>query len=1037
MKIRKVEISSFRAFDKVEDATFDFITKNNQTANFVSIYAPNGFGKTSFYDAVEWSITDQIERFHKNASEYTKLARENRKENSINNYFLKHHYSDNNNPGYVKVLTEDKEFNRQIPNSKVYDFKSKGERLYFKEVILSQELIDRFLKEEKAEDRYNSFVRSFPELNTFNIKLQNIIKIYELTKQEIKDLAKKIKETGGKQLKIDFENDGRVLDEINQSIQFLKEYKQELKLISKESFTDNDYDVLSNKIQAQLTSLPIEIGTKDLRIGNIDIAYNGIDGDETIKGIVVYFNIRNMTRLIEEQLNSFKDLSKLFCSIENNSIQISKYQKTKAELISIREKYDEFLKIEIELKSIDSTIHEIENTNTLISHDIKEHIEKEAKLNSDLSSSKIELNLVDEKITRIEPINKQIIEIDRNIRKYNKKEILEENISKIQKAIFDLNSLAIELELIDTRVKKDVKVGIEIEVLSRYKDYILNIIVLEKEKESVMLEKNQINIQIESQKIFLDEMQNFIQKGHKLISKHKSNVCPLCTQEYTSFIELSERIKKNKLLSELVVNLMTKLEDIERKLGDINKVLNENKEYILKAIKKIIEKTGKNLVEKINQRDQLLLQKDNLEILEKAKKEKSLFFEGLKPKDFFNQQKASQIRLNQIIIDKANEKEKVSLEIKRLQAKIDSNNEDIRDARIKINKLKFDDRYKVIVDYFNNIFNTEVVEISLIISNIDMNQSHIKELNKDNLQLNRKINEIKHSLKIGNITYEKIQENIKVQEKALLLNIKVLQNYEQIIKSDFNIELKNIEKDNADLLFEKLKKEVIAEKRLIEEQLRHYMIIDSLKEQSRSFLTAIRTMEQINELTAQLDSYTSLSKDLEMEKIQLQIFLKNKIDQFFYTALINKLYKKIDPHPDYEEIKFDCDFTDTSPRLQIYTKDRKGNYSVPALYFSSAQINILSLSIFLARALKAVNPKTGEQIKCIFIDDPIQSMDSINILSFIDLFRSLVVNLDRQIIVSTHEENFHLLLQKKIPEDIFKSKFIEFETFGKLKNKAI
>jgi exonuclease SbcC len=61
-------------------------------------------------------------------------------------------------------------------------------------------------------------------------------------------------------------------------------------------------------------------------------------------------------------------------------------------------------------------------------------------------------------------------------------------------------------------------------------------------------------------------------------------------------------------------------------------------------------------------------------------------------------------------------------------------------------------------------------------------------------------------------------------------------------------------------------------------------------------------------------------------------------------------------------------------------------------------------------------------------------MDSINILSFIDLFRSIIVNLDRQLIVSTHEENFHLLLQKKIPKDLFKSKFIEFETFGKLKD---
>lgn len=56
-----------------------------------------------------------------------------------------------------------------------------------------------------------------------------------------------------------------------------------------------------------------------------------------------------------------------------------------------------------------------------------------------------------------------------------------------------------------------------------------------------------------------------------------------------------------------------------------------------------------------------------------------------------------------------------------------------------------------------------------------------------------------------------------------------------------------------------------------------------------------------------------------------------------------------------------------------------------------------------------------ESVVCIFIDDPIQSMDSTNILSFRDLFRGITLLLGKQLIVSTHEENFHLLLQKKIP----------------------
>ena len=94
------------------------------------------------------------------------------------------------------------------------------------------------------------------------------------------------------------------------------------------------------------------------------------------------------------------------------------------------------------------------------------------------------------------------------------------------------------------------------------------------------------------------------------------------------------------------------------------------------------------------------------------------------------------------------------------------------------------------------------------------------------------------------------------------------------------------------------------------------------------------------------------------------------------------------------------------------------------------------MSIFLAKALN-VKDDDGQNIDSIFIDDPIQSMDSINILSTIDLLRSLVVTYGKQIILSTHDENFHYLLQKKIPTEYFDSKFIELETFGKVKNNIV
>jgi exonuclease SbcC len=59
-------------------------------------------------------------------------------------------------------------------------------------------------------------------------------------------------------------------------------------------------------------------------------------------------------------------------------------------------------------------------------------------------------------------------------------------------------------------------------------------------------------------------------------------------------------------------------------------------------------------------------------------------------------------------------------------------------------------------------------------------------------------------------------------------------------------------------------------------------------------------------------------------------------------------------------------------------------------------------------------------------------MDSINVLSTIDLLRSLSLKFNRQIILSTHDRNFFELLQRKLPAQQCKSKFLELATFGKV-----
>jgi exonuclease SbcC len=147
MKIKTVKITGFRAFEKEEDSTFDFTT-NGEIMNFASIYAPNGFGKTSFYDAVEWGITHKIQRFDRMV-DFEKVRKDNDAPLLLNKASMS---------GKVIIETSSQKFENVINKKKVYKYNEKPANEYFQNQILTQDLIDAFLKEEKADKRYENFL---------------------------------------------------------------------------------------------------------------------------------------------------------------------------------------------------------------------------------------------------------------------------------------------------------------------------------------------------------------------------------------------------------------------------------------------------------------------------------------------------------------------------------------------------------------------------------------------------------------------------------------------------------------------------------------------------------------------------------------------------------------------------------------------------------------------------------------------------------------------------------------------------------------
>mgnify|MGYP003489530662 FL=1 len=199
MKFKKVELNAFRAYKNKENGTFDFTLDNDEKiANFISIYAPNGFGKTSFYDGIEWGVTNRIARL----DSFSKEADAERKHTEQVNgsrakqYILKNKEVDDSIEAYVKLLTDSHEFERKIVNirnagGKDYPPKTNSVNDFFTSVILSQDGIDDFLKAHDDKTRYDIFFNYFGDKGLEKYH-ENIKKLEDQNKKEKDKIEKAI-----------------------------------------------------------------------------------------------------------------------------------------------------------------------------------------------------------------------------------------------------------------------------------------------------------------------------------------------------------------------------------------------------------------------------------------------------------------------------------------------------------------------------------------------------------------------------------------------------------------------------------------------------------------------------------------------------------------------------------------------------------------------------------------------------------------------------------------------------------------------------
>lgn len=1031
MKIKRINIHAFRLF---KDESVDFTAKRdaNSLANLVAIYAPNGFGKTSFFDSMEFCMTGKIHRLDKDV--ISDDVKEDKKQ-AGNKSFI-HNKDFPGEQVTLKMEFDDREPIERTccPNEEYKILEGKGENTFFSNAILSQDFFSEFISNKNAKDRFEIFTRNFEETEGL-LEYRRWLKAKESSlKIKVSALSKQI---NAKQTFID-----EKVSEINLDSLFESANKELVDIDCEQlkvnaSFSEKQLqdilckaEVSKEKSCTQIDKIK-ELLSAHLKIKN---SADGVLGLYQLPQMEAKLNqlYKNKSEKDKElsHVNRYKELLQLLESAQKSQVGakqkseelhylVDSFEKYNKLILSINEKDSEISKLKAAIESI------YEQKKVLLSSLLKEQEDLAKRENQDRTLSE-SLTALHNRYERVALLNQQHDESTKNLAlAISNKEDLEKNLTELRLLTGKYHELYAAL----TERKVDVSDGLYIEEKQQLLD-------LQAQIKSKQHDIDSVNADIEKKTQYQDEIEKLVSSSREMLSKLEGSVCPLCGYDYHSHEALLDSISSNTIVDK-------SLEDDTRKrdvlMKDVDLLIGKKEQLFTTLIASVDYQIQKNKQEEIGieqaiEKAQVRIS-ELFNILDASQKELEEKYSDLKEIT----QENKRIMLEQAKASNWEALETTRKEIDSIKNKVSSCEKQTADANEKISQhlsaianAKTTDFYiKYVglagksdiatadVERWNEQCNEKLNVISQYAASIDAYKNELTDLKSRNVSL--------QNIDAINLKLKELADSISVLQKAK-------SDVFDYLEQECRIEKLTRETAGSDVIV--LFESSLANSRtLLENEEKKFQVFENLINTIHvlnKFHANQALKDEIQGLQTKMEKDVSLKDMCNGEISSIQTYLENFVNSYFELDLINRLYNTIDPHPDYKEIRFVCDFKLKAPRLKILVSnvDKGKENIVPNLYFSTAQMNILSFCIFLAKALFAKDDQ-GRDMDCIFIDDPIQALDDINILSIIDLLRNVAFSMNKQIVLTTHDRNFFELLQKKTPDNLFNSKFITLPERGK------
>lgn len=511
-KIKEIDINAFRAYKEMQK--FNFVHNGTgKVADLITIYAPNGYGKTSFFDAIEWAVTDKIGRLGSSKAIQEELRDE--KDYILKNKDSKADY------GSVKIIDEDDKIIEIHTIEKKGNMKGdykpgklenishelKGildeKDTFCTTNLLAHDKITGFLQTYTAEDKTSELRVMWDEDNYSEI-LDVILELYNELEKKKKQLSLDIKKEEKELEKYEYEKDQ--VSRIKKLIaRYAENYEKEIwgkdvDLLSKIDDRLKEFHKLHEQTQREKEKM------EDVQRAN----------EVLLQGYSLFSNNRNTVLLKKQQKKETEKAIEIWEQIEKDKQEREKAAIKFQELSNVLSQIKEFYQYVDEININEKALVELEKTKTKLEKEkIKvdgeiQEIERKTKNNEDL------LKKLQEKLDELKLDCSIYINNYKRLTKYTNlkvkaKFILDQRDRRSNKMLSDIN--LIEMFLDGKSDIDEVCDFISQKVIDKY-----NAIQKLKEDRRIFLENTEI---LESNRkniiVLLDKMQQLIIQGKDIV----------------------------------------------------------------------------------------------------------------------------------------------------------------------------------------------------------------------------------------------------------------------------------------------------------------------------------------------------------------------------------------------------------------------------------------------------------------------------------------------------------------------------------------